>query len=226
MNHPGNHHSDATLDEASVLNNLINAVSSKLDLAPEFLNGVRGSRKFADALNFIRSNGGVPDNVLQNNRVNVTGLTQNQVPVLRDTTPIQNVVQNVPVQNAPIQNSPIQNTFVNQPPTNFVQQPSVYYQPPVVPQSVQSAFRGQQATYQPTIVSSNFVQPTTSFQSGYQVPRYVESVGPNKYSFTGAQWIIQNDLRWTYILLISFFQYSLSILCFGKKISWNKLHLN
>lgn len=183
MNHPGYHHSDATLDEASVLNNLVNAISSKLDIAPEFLNNVRNSRRFSDALNFIRSNGGVADNVLQNNRVNVAGLTSTKVAILKDTTPVQNVpVQSVPVQNVQVQNVPLQNTFVSQPPTNFVQTPSVYYQPQVIPQSVQSGFRVPPVTYQSTVIPT-----TTSFQSGYQVPRYVDSVGPNKYSFVGAQ---------------------------------------
>lgn len=181
MNHPGYHHSDATLDEASVLNNLVNAVSSKLDLAPEFLNSVRNSRRFSDALNFIRSNGGVADNVLQNNRVNFAGLTSTNVAILKDTTPVQNLpVQSIPVQN--VQNVPLQNAFVSHPPTNFVQTPSVYYQPQVVPQSVQSGFRVPPVNYQSTVIPT-----TTSFQSGYQVPRYVDSVGPNKYSFVGAQ---------------------------------------
>lgn len=211
MNHPGNHHSDATLDEVVLLNNLVNAVSPKLDLAGDFLNGVRNSRTIGNALNFIRANSGVAESVLENNQVNISNYTgKSQVQVLRDTTPVQNV--------APQTTS----TFVQ--PTSYVQQPQqVYYQPPVGQQVIQSGYRSQATTFgqpsgpttfvQPTATTSTFVQPTgttstfvgntPSFQSGYQVPRYVESVGPNKFSFTsGAQWKLQCDSWWKYILII------------------------
>ncbi|MDD2984733.1 MAG: hypothetical protein PHQ74_15245 [Crocinitomicaceae bacterium] len=192
MNHPGNHHSDATLDEAVLLNNLVNAVSSKLDLTPDFLNGVKNSRSIGNALNFIRANSGVTESVLENNQVNVANYTgKSQVPVLRDTTPVQNVIPQTT------------STFVQ--PTSFVQQPQpVYYQPPVGQQVIQSGYRNQPASFvqpsgpsyvqpsgpsyvQPTGTTSAFVGNGSSFQSGYQVPRYVESVGPNKFSFTTAQ---------------------------------------
>jgi len=196
MNHPGNHHSDATLDEVVLLNNLVNAVSPKLDLAGDFLNGVKNSRTIGNALNFIRANSGVAESVLENNQVNISNYTgKSQVQVLRDTTPVQNVAPQTT------------NTFVQ--PTSYVQQPQqVYYQPPVGQQVIQSGYRSQATTFgqpsgpttfvQPTATTSTFVQPTgtsstfvgntPSFQSSYQVPRYVESVGPNKFSFTsGAQ---------------------------------------
>lgn len=179
MNHPGNHHSDATLDEAILLTNLINAVSPKVDLAPEFLNGVKNSRSFGNALNFIRNNCGVPENVLESNQVNVSTLVeQSQVPVLRDTTPIQNAPSTF-VQQIP-------STFVQQTPAGYVQQPPVYYQPAVGQQSIQSGYRNQSISFVQPGVSSSFV-PAGSFQSGYKVPRYADSVGTNKFSFTGAQ---------------------------------------
>ena len=179
MNHPGNHHSDAPLDEAILLTNLINAVSPKVDLAPEFLNGVKNSRLFGNALNFIRNNCGVPENVIESNQVNVSTLVeQSQVPVLRDTTPIQNAPSTY-VQQTP-------STFVQQTPAGYVQQPPVYYQPAVGQQSIQSGYRNQSISFVQLGVSSSFV-PAGSFQSGYQVPRYADSVGTNKFSFTGAQ---------------------------------------
>ena len=194
MNHPGNHQSDATLDEAVLLNNLVNAISSKLDLTPDFLNGVKNSRTIGNALNFIRANSGVTESVLENNQVNVANYTgKSQVSVLRDTTPIQNVIPQTTT-----------STFVQ--PTGYVQQPQpVYYQPPVGQQIIQSGYRNQPASFvqpsgqsyvQPAGTSSAFVGNGSSFQSGYQVPRYVESVGPNKFSFTTAQWKPQHDLWW------------------------------
>ncbi len=76
MNHPANQSLDAHLDETSLLNSLVTAVSPKLDLTPDFLNGVRNSRTLLNALNFVRANAGVPENVLEANRVNVAGLSQ------------------------------------------------------------------------------------------------------------------------------------------------------
>lgn len=222
MNHPGNHHSDATLDEAVLLNNLVNAISSKLDLSTDFLNGVKNSRSIGNALNFIRANSGVTEAVLENNQVNVANYTgKSQVQVLRDTTPIQNVVP-----------QPTTSTFVQ--PTSYVQQPQpVYYQPPVGQQVIQSGYRSQQTTFgqpsgpisyvQPTQTTSTFVQPsgtssgfvgnTPSFQSGYQVPRYVEPVGQNKFSFTTAQWKLQHDPWWKYILYLSFILVHINFIC-------------
>lgn len=201
MNHPGNHHSDATLDEAVLLANLINAVTPKVDLTPEFLNGVKNSRSFGNALNFIRNNSGVPENVLESNQVNVSALVgQTQVPVLRDTTPIQNAPSSFIQQTPP--------TFVHQAqtPAGYAQQPPVYYQPAVGQQSIQSGYRSQSINYGQPGVSSSFVQ-AGSFQSGYQVPRYADSVGTNKYSFTGAQWKLGNDVWWTYIFYLCLYKF-------------------
>lgn len=186
MNHPGNHHSEAVLDEAVLLNNLINAVSPRLDLSADFLNGVKNSRTLGNALNFIKANSGVTEAALENNQINVATYTgKSQVEVLRDTTPIQNAQQ---------ANT---NTLV-QPTSCYIQPQPVYYQPPVGQQVIQSGYRAQSISFvppsgsnlvQPTHTTSTFIQPTgASFQSGYQVPRYVESSGTNKFSFTsGAQ---------------------------------------
>ncbi len=179
MNHPGYHHSDALLDEAVLLNNLVNAVSPKLDLAPDFLNGVRNSRTLGQALSFVKTNSGVPDNILESNQINLNSLTgKSQVPVLRDTTQIHNVqnVQNVP------------NTFLPSSST-FVQNPQVYYQPQVGHQTIQSGYRATQPInfVQPSVNSSSFIPSSGNFQTGYQIPRYNEPVGQSKYSFNVAQ---------------------------------------
>lgn len=177
MNHPGYHHSDALLDEAVLLNNLVNAVSPKLDLTPDFLNGVKNSRTLGQALNFVKTNSGVPENILESNQINVNSLTgQSQVPVLRDNTPLQNV-QNVP------------NTFLPSSST-YVQPQQVYYQPQVGHQTIQSGYRATQpiSYVQPGVTSSNFVANPGNFQSGYQIPRYNEPISQNKYSFNVAQW--------------------------------------
>jgi hypothetical protein len=64
MNYPSNYNSETKLDEFQVITNLVNAVGPKTDLTPEFLNNLKASRSFNTALGFIRSNGGVPENVL------------------------------------------------------------------------------------------------------------------------------------------------------------------
>ncbi len=64
MNHPGNMVSDAELDEAVVLNNIMNVVSDKLDITPDFVSNIRNIGAFNKALSFIKANSGLPVDVL------------------------------------------------------------------------------------------------------------------------------------------------------------------
>ena len=98
MNHPVNQSVDAHLDEVAVLNSLVDAVSPRLDLTPQLLTGVRNSRTIADAVGFVRANSGVDANILESNRINISGLTQQTSTILNSNTvvqPVQPVVTSV-----------------------------------------------------------------------------------------------------------------------------------
>lgn len=170
MNHPTNQSLEATLNESLVLNNLVAAVSPKLDLAPDFLNGVKNSRTLFDALNFVRANAGVPENVLEANRVNVAGFSQQRTSVLNSNIPVQQVPQN----------------FVPQPQTSVVNPSVGLYQPPNVVQPsnvVQQGYRPPQQV--------NYGQPQTYGNSAYQQPIYSQQsyqpVNQAKFSSQYAQ---------------------------------------
>lgn len=187
MNHPANYTHDSehehAIDEAFLLNSLVSAITPKVDLPQDFLNNVVGTRTLSGALNWIRNNGQVPANLLEANTVSAGTLSgQNQVNVLKDTTQIQ---QTQPVPPVP------QMCYIPQPvgvTPGYVSTQGVY-QPPVGQQYYQPQYRAPQVNYSQTPVQSTFTGNSSSFQSGYQVPRYtpVESSGTNKFSFTGAQ---------------------------------------
>lgn len=200
MNHPGNHLTEIKLDEVVLLNNLVAAVSPKLDLSADFLNGVKNSRTIGNALNFIRANSGVAESVLENNQISVANFVgTGKIQVLRDTTPIvpQTVTSGFVQPQTQSFVQPQTQSYVQPQVQSYVQPTSTYvpqkaqqanYQPQVGQQVVQSAYRNQTASFvQPQGTSSAFVGTGASFQSSYQVPRYTESINPNKFSFNGTQ---------------------------------------
>lgn len=131
-----------------------------------------------NALNFVKVNGGVPENVLEANRVNVASFGQQNVSVLNDSVPLQSNIQTSFV--------PAQTTSVFTPNTSV-------YQPPQQ-QVVQPQFRNQSVNYGTTpVVSRGVVGTTSAYQPisyqpvTYQTASYVPT-GQNKFSFTTAQW--------------------------------------
>ena len=168
MNHPANQSLEVTLDEAHVLDSLVSAVSPKLDLTPDFFNGVRNSRTFLNALNFVKGNAGVPENVLEANRVNVAGLGQQSSTILNSNVQVQHNV------------TP---TFVPQT-SNFVASHVPAYQPPV--QTVHTGYVNPKVHF-----AHNY--GTQAANLAFQ-PRNVQPVSTyqpvqtqNKFSFTSPQ---------------------------------------
>jgi hypothetical protein len=88
MNHPSNQSLEAYFDEALFLDSFVTVVSPKLDLSPDFLNAVRSSRTLENALNFTRANGGVAENLLEANRVNVGSFGQQTSAILNSNVAI------------------------------------------------------------------------------------------------------------------------------------------
>ena len=174
MNHPSNQSLEAHLDENLVLNNLVNAVSPKLDLAGDFLNGVSSSRTLSNALSFVKSHSGVAENILEANRVNVGGLSQQTSTILNSNIQVQPVHVQQPVQQ-----------WVT--PTTHVQ-PQQYT--PVTTSNVQVYQPAQ--TFQPGYVRApvHFVYPsgvapvTNQQHQGYNA---YQAPVQNKFSFTTAQ---------------------------------------
>lgn len=174
MNYPSHIVEDAKLDEGTVVSNLVNAIAPRAELDAQFANELRNSRSFNTALGLIRSRGGVPENILEANRINVGPyLTRGQVSVLKDTTPLVQAPVQTPVQ--PLV-QPVQYTTGVNP--QFVYQPShqAGYQSWVPPTSTinQGPIGGQSVQYNQTPgFSSNYVS-TSSYQPaqyGYQPVR-------------------------------------------------------
>lgn len=172
MNYPSHFVEDAELVENEVIKNLVNVIVAKGELNPDFVSTLKSSNSFNTALGFVRSNGGVPENILEANRINVqtyTGKTQTQVPVLRDTT---QVTQAQIVQSQAI---PIGFTPASQYSFQTGQTPS--YTQSYLPQSSnfnQPAYRANSFQYTSPSTSNNFsYQPTYQASSnlGYQPVR-------------------------------------------------------
>jgi hypothetical protein len=120
MNHPANQSLEATFDEAHFLDNFVNAVSSKLDFAPDFWNGLKSSRTLENGLGFVRANGGVSDEVLRSNTINISGISQQRSEVLNSNVVVQPSVLTTVV--PPVQRSTVVSNFpVYQPASHTVQ---------------------------------------------------------------------------------------------------------
>ena len=176
MNYPNHYIPDAKVNESDVISNLLTAVSSRLDVDPQLLNGIRSAGSFATAIGFIRSRGGVADNILEANTVNTGSyFTKGQTSILNSNAPIQPVVQ--PALQQPVQQSTFQPVY--NAPTSYQPSQITGYQPWVPPTTTttstfnQGGYRspsvpyGQTPGYTPT---SNYVA-TSGFQPsniGYQ----------------------------------------------------------
>lgn len=165
MNYPVHYDADLDLNEAEVVHNLVNAVSTKSEFAPDYANALRSSGNFNNALNFIRTNSGVPTNVLESNRIDISRhLGRQNVGILNNENHI--------VVSQPIYDDHARNTN-----TGLVHQSSNFgYNNPTqinsnanfshAPIGTTSTFGGQ-STYQ---------QP-----GGYQIPsRYNEASNANR----------------------------------------------
>ena len=64
MNYPSHFIKEAQLNERVVINNLVNAISPHADLPNDYVSSLKSSDSFNNAINFIRSNGGVSEAVL------------------------------------------------------------------------------------------------------------------------------------------------------------------
>ncbi len=89
MNYPSHFVEDAKLNETSVITNLVAAIAPRADFDGQLVSAINSSGSFATALGFIRSRGGVPENVLEANRINVTPyLGQVNIPVMNNATSV------------------------------------------------------------------------------------------------------------------------------------------
>jgi hypothetical protein len=168
MNHPNNQSLQATFDEAHFLDNFVNAVSSKLDFAHDFWNGLRSSRTLENALGFVRANGGISDEVLRSNSINIAGFSQQRTAVLNSNVVVQPTVCTTVV--PPVQRS----TLVSNVPV---------YQP--VSQTLQTGYVNSKVNF-----VHNYGAQRDSNVVGFQqrnaplVPAYQPV--QNKFSFTSA----------------------------------------
>jgi len=124
-------------------------------LNPDFVNALKSSQSFNTALGFVRSNGGVPENILEANRINVQAYSgkSSQIQALRDTTQMiqpQQIVQSqaIPFGFTPAPQYSFQ-TGQNQP---WAPQSSSFNQPAYRPTSFQytSPATSNLYTYQPS----------------------------------------------------------------------------
>jgi hypothetical protein len=171
MNYPTNYNSEASLNENQLLVNLANAISPRTDLPADFWAALRGQSTINGALNWVKTNGGIAENILNENRINIANyIGQKEVSVLKDTAPIQGLVEPKPLHCVP--------------PTRTVDYVSTGYVQPV-----NTGYRNPSVNfaYNPQPITSNFIGTSSTYQPvSYQVPTY-QPVGTSKFSFTGAQ---------------------------------------
>jgi hypothetical protein len=165
MNYPSHYIEDAKLNEGSVISNLLSAIASRTDIDGQIVSAINSSGSFSNALGFIRSRGGVPENVLEANRINVVSyLGQGPISVLNSTTSVVQPVRQV-----------VQPTVIPQY-TYQPSQPSAYHQSwvPGTQTSNQGVYRSPSVQFSHTPgLTSNFAnnsayQPTSY---GYQPVR-------------------------------------------------------
>jgi hypothetical protein len=72
MNYPAYYVKDTKLNESTVINNLLNVLNDKTTFNAEYLNGIRNNNTISGALNFVRSNSGISQLVLDSNRINIS----------------------------------------------------------------------------------------------------------------------------------------------------------
>lgn len=151
--------------ENEVIKNIVNAISSKGELNPDFVNALKSSSSFNTALGFVRSNGGAPENILEANRINVQsykGQTQVSVPVLKDTTQV--------IQPQIVQSQGIPLGFTPAPQYSFQTGQGQTYNQSWVPQSSNfnnPSYRANSFQYTTPGTTSNFTYQPSS-QLGYQ----------------------------------------------------------
>ena len=156
--------------ENEVIRNLVNVIAAKGELNSDFVSTLKSSNSFNTALGFVRSNGGVPENILEANRINVQNYSgQTQVPVLRDTTQV--------TQPQIVQSQAIPIGFTPAPQYSFQTGQTPTYTQSWMPQSSnfnQPAYRTNSIQFTNPGTSSNFsYQPTYQASSnlGYQPVR-------------------------------------------------------
>lgn len=163
MNYPAHFEEDAELNENEVIKNLVNVISSKGELNSDFVRTLKSSNSFNTALGFVRSNGGVSENILEANKINVQAYYgQTQVPVLKDTT----VVAKPPI----VQSQKIPIGFTPAPQYSFQTGQTQPYTQSWVPQTSnfnQPAYRVNSFQYTSPSTSNNLsYQPSSNL--GYQ----------------------------------------------------------
>lgn len=153
MNYPSHFVEDAVLVENEVIKNLVNVIVAKGELNPDFVSTLKSSNSFNTALGFVRSNGGVPENILEANRINVqTYNGKTQVPILKDTTQVTQA-QIVQSQAIPIGFTPApQYSFQTGPSQNYTQS----WVPPQSSNFQQPVYRGNSVQFTTPGTSSNF----------------------------------------------------------------------
>ena len=178
MNYPSHFIEDAKLNEGGVISNILSALVPKTDLDAQLVSAINSSGSFATALGFIRNRGGVPENVLEANRINVTSyLGQGQVSVSNNTSsvfqpPVQQVQPFVQQTVTPQYTyQPSQPSQLNQP-----SQPFGYHQSWVPPTSTisQGGYRNPSVQFGQTPgLTSNYGSTSTYQPSniGYQPVR-------------------------------------------------------
>lgn len=162
MNYPSHFVEDAELVENEVIRNLVNVIAAKGELNSDFVNTLKSSNSFNTALGFVRSNGGVPENILEANRINVqTYSGQTQVPVLRDTTQVTQPQifqsQAIPIGFTPAPQYSFQTGQTPSYTQSWMPQSSNFNQPANRANSIQFTNPGTSTTfsYQPTYQASS-----------------------------------------------------------------------
>lgn len=155
MNYPAHIEENAVLKENEVIVNLVNVISTRGDLNPDFVRTLKSSNSFNTALGFVRSNGGVSENILEANKINVQAYHGRfQVPVLKDTTVVESpqIVQSQPI------------------PLGFTPAPQYSFQTGQIPTYSQSRIAQISNFNQPAyrVNSFQYSSPGTSTNFGYQ----------------------------------------------------------
>ena len=163
MNYPSHYIQDAKLNEGTVISNLLSAIAPRTDIDAQLVSAINSSGSFSNALGFIRSRGGVPENVLEANRINVASYSgQGSISVLNNTTPIvQPTVQ--PVQ--PVVQPTVTPQYTYQP-----SQPLGYHQSwvPGTTSTTSGAYRSPSVQFSHTPgFTSNFANTSTYQPSSY-----------------------------------------------------------
>lgn len=84
MNYPAYYNKKNTLNEREVVNNLLDAIQDKTTFNNDYVNVLRNTNNLSNAINFVKSNSGISEAILNSNRINISRyLTSvNYVPLL------------------------------------------------------------------------------------------------------------------------------------------------